>query len=95
MLISRVAPGYDAYAKPAPARKPAKERDGAEKDVVTTSPAAKEYQYVRQALANVPEIREDKVAAVKRRLESGTYAVPSSEVAERFAAYIAGGERLA
>jgi len=47
------------------------------------SQRAQEVQAAREALAEVPEIRQDRVAELKARIEAGTYQVDSHRVAER------------
>ncbi|HEX2999136.1 MAG TPA: flagellar biosynthesis anti-sigma factor FlgM [Armatimonadota bacterium] len=55
----------------------------AQEDAVTLSPRAKEVQKVKQYLAAQPDVREDKVAEIRARLESGEYQVSAQELAER------------
>ena len=52
-------------------------------DQVMLSQRAQEVQAAREALAEVPEIRQDRVAELKARIEAGTYQVDSHRVAER------------
>lgn len=53
------------------------------KDHVEISRAGKDYQVAKQAIANVEDIRLDKVNDIKRRMESGTYNVTGEEVANK------------
>lgn len=55
----------------------------ASRDEVALSDTAKDFQTVYKALANVPDVREDKVNTIKEQLESGTYNVKASEVVEK------------
>lgn len=53
------------------------------KDEVALSDTAKDFRTAYKALGNVSEVREDKVAALKAQMASGTYNVKASEVAEK------------
>lgn len=55
----------------------------ASRDEVALSDTAKDFQTVYKALANVPDVREDKVNIIKEQMASGTYNVKASEVAEK------------
>ena len=46
------------------------------------SRSGQDYQTVRNALSEVPDIREDKVRKIKEALSSGSYNVSSQEIAE-------------
>lgn len=54
-----------------------------EGDKVVLSPRAREVQEIRKMLAEIPEVREDLVAELKGRVESGTYKVDSAKIAAR------------
>ncbi|MGE5589019.1 MAG: flagellar biosynthesis anti-sigma factor FlgM [Bacillota bacterium] len=62
-------------AAPAPADKPA--------DAVELSPEARELAAVKQRLAEVPDVREQRVAELAAKVQSGTYRVPAQDVARR------------
>ena len=51
--------------------------------VVRLSEASKEAQRIKEAVTSQPEIREDKVASIREKLESGNYAVDYEGVAEK------------
>lgn len=53
-------------------------RDGYE-----ISSFGKAYQAARQAMNSVPDIREDKVAQIKEKIDNGTYEVSGEEFAEK------------
>ena len=55
-------------------------------DKVEISQFGKDYQIAKQAVASAPDIREDKVASVKSRIEAGEYDVSADELAEKLAA---------
>ena len=46
------------------------------------SQSGKDYQIAKNALSEIPDIREDKVKELKEALTSGTYNVSSQEIAE-------------
>lgn len=55
----------------------------AKRDVLSISEEAKDFQTVRKALKDVPDIREEKVRDVLRSLESGSYNVSGCDVANK------------
>ena len=52
-------------------------------DMLEISQSGKDYQIAKKAVANAPDIREDKVAAIKEALASGTYNVSAREIADK------------
>jgi len=58
-------------------------RPAAAGDSVSLSPQVRELQAAREALAGMPEIREEKVAAIRAQLEAGTYVVDGEKIAGR------------
>lgn len=53
------------------------------RDELTISSTGRDYQVARQALNNVPDIREDKVAAIKSRMADGSYQVSADSFAAK------------
>jgi negative regulator of flagellin synthesis FlgM len=53
------------------------------KDEFKISEQAKEFQIAMKALANVPDIREDKVREISARIESGEYKVEAKDISEK------------
>lgn len=51
--------------------------------VVNLSQASKEAQKIEEIVSSEPEIREDKVAALKKKIESGNYKIDHKAVAEK------------
>jgi len=49
--------------------------------IVNLSTASKEVQTAREIIASEPDVREDKVAELKKRMESGNYTVDNKAVA--------------
>lgn len=52
-------------------------------DTVEISSTAKTFQTARTAVANISDIREDKVAKLKAAIEEGTYAVSGKDIADK------------
>lgn len=52
-------------------------------DRVEISGEAKEYQQLNQAIALLPEVRSERVAALQQKVEAGTYLPQSEEIAEK------------
>jgi negative regulator of flagellin synthesis FlgM len=44
---------------------------------------AQELQNARKALEDIPDVREDKVARIKKQIENGTYEIDAEETAEK------------
>lgn len=53
------------------------------KDEVQISEAGKDFQIAKMALQEAPDVREDKIAAIKSSMEAGTYQVNSSDFADK------------
>ena len=53
------------------------------KDQVTISRAGQDYQIAKQAVSEASDIREDKVADVKSKIDSGTYEVSVDDFAAK------------
>lgn len=52
-------------------------------DQVEISRTGKDYQVAKQAVANVEDIRTDKINDIKNRIASGTYDISMDEVANK------------
>lgn len=55
-------------------------------DQVQISSIGKDIQTVKQAVANTPDVREDKIASVKTKIQNGTYEVSSDDFASKLMA---------
>ena len=53
----------------------------APRDQVHISSAGKDFQIAKQAVANASDIREDKVAELKNKVDSGSYQVDAGDFA--------------
>lgn len=54
-----------------------------QQDEISISTAAREMQEARKAVEDAPDVREDKVAAIKKQIQEGTYRVPAEAVVEK------------
>lgn len=61
----------------------AKSNKVAAKDTVEISKQAKELQVAKNAVKQSPDIRQEKVEAIKRQMATGTYDVSNKEVASK------------
>lgn len=53
------------------------------RDKLQISNAGKDLQVAKQALANIPDVRMDKVAAIKEQMANGTYEVSGEDFAQK------------
>lgn len=53
------------------------------RDQVQISQVGKDYQIAKQAVADASDVREDKVADLKAKIESGTYKVSAGDFASK------------
>lgn len=56
---------------------------GAARDEVQISSIGRDYQIAKQAVADASDIREDKVASLKERVNSGNYSVDANDFANK------------
>lgn len=59
---------------------------GKEEDKLEISQFGRDYQIAKTAVAAAPDVREDKVAEIKAKYESGRYEVSAKALAEKLAA---------
>jgi negative regulator of flagellin synthesis FlgM len=62
--------------------KPTQERTAAGVDVIHLSPQARLMQKAAQVVAETPEVRPEKVMALKDSVEQGTYEIDAKKVAD-------------
>ena len=55
----------------------------AQDTIVHLSQASKEAQQIKEIISSEPDIREEKVSALKEKIESGTYQVDHNGVADK------------
>lgn len=56
---------------------------GGRRDEVQISSFGRDYKVAKQALADVPDVREDRVAQIKARVDSGAYDVDINDFANK------------
>jgi len=88
MRINGVINAYDNYSVAKDVARREEHAAGskavkANDNLFTVSSEGKDYQAIRKIVANVPDIREDKVARIKAQMENGTYNVSSADVASK------------
>ena len=83
MRIGSYSQIQQLYGASKPAKKNASVQGADFKDKLQISDSGKDFQIAKQAVASAPDIREDKVAAIKHSLENGTYEVSGEEFAQR------------
>lgn len=57
--------------------------NGSSSDKFEISDTAKNYQLAKQAIKDAPDIREDKVAEIKAKMQAGNYTVTPSDFADK------------
>ena len=63
-------------------KKITKKSEATVKEQYTVSSKGQDYQAAKKALAAAPDIREEKVAALKEQIASGSYNVSAQEIAD-------------
>ena len=58
------------------------EKTGFKSDKVEISTAARDHQVAMKALKDVPEVRSEKVNAIKEQISSGSYKPNAEQIAE-------------
>ena len=53
------------------------------KDQLMLSATARDSQVAKQALANIPDVRKDKVAEIKEQIDNDTYEVSTDDFASK------------
>lgn len=76
--LQKVAQLYNSNAS-----RTEKKKVEAQKDKVHISQAGRDYQIAKKAVAQAPDVREELVAKIKGKVQSGTYEVPADAFAEK------------
>lgn len=88
MKISNIGSAYNIYnKKPAVSRK--KGSSGDVFDSFDVSLEAREFQVALKAASSAPDVREDRIAAIKKQIESGSYNVGAETVADKMMSWLA------
>lgn len=56
---------------------------GSFKDQLLLSATGKDAQIAKQAVANTPDVREEKIAALKEQIQNDTYEVDADDFADK------------
>ncbi|HHX28180.1 MAG: flagellar biosynthesis anti-sigma factor FlgM [Bacillota bacterium] len=88
MMISRAQIGqilkvYESQAAQRSSKVASARGASAAKDKVVLSASQDDQNRVREILKDIPDIRLEKVEALKKQIEAGTYKVEASEVADK------------
>jgi negative regulator of flagellin synthesis FlgM len=83
MRIGSTLRSYEIYNTPTRTQGTRVSRAEEKQDSVALSSHAKDYRTARRALDSIPDIREDKVNAVKTQIDNGTYNVSAKDVVEK------------
>lgn len=59
------------------------QQSAAKRDEVVLSPKAQEFAQLLQQAKAAPDVREDKVAELKAKLDSGNYSVDAKDIADK------------
>jgi negative regulator of flagellin synthesis FlgM len=82
MKIGNVSGSYGVYnSKPAISRK--KTTGSSSTDTYDVSNEGKDFQIVYKSVMQSQDIREDKINAISKQIEEGTYNVSSEELADK------------
>lgn len=71
------------YNSSKPARTKSVKKTGSFQDQLQISQTGRDYQIAKQAVANTSDIREDKVAELKTKVDSGNYEVDAGDFASK------------
>lgn len=72
-----------AYRKQEVSKEQMKAGKTSKNDELRLSDTAKDYQIAMNAIKNVPDIRQEKVEAIKAQIKSGTYVIDAGKIAEK------------
>lgn len=64
-------------------KKATKPTGGSFSDKLEISQKGKDYRVAKQIVAQAPDVREDRVKEIKKQIESGTYNISMTEVADK------------
>ncbi len=71
------------YKSSKPVRSSAAKKSAGFSDQLQISRAGRDFQIAKQAVANASDIREDKVAELKTKVDSGNYHVDAGDFAQK------------
>ncbi|MDR1704549.1 MAG: flagellar biosynthesis anti-sigma factor FlgM [Clostridiales bacterium] len=80
MNVNRISHVMEAYHAGARKPVPGARKTGTGRDEVSISREGRVFEIAKKAAQSVPEVREDRVAALAKKIESGNYSVPAASV---------------
>lgn len=83
MNINRLGRAMEIYTGNGYKKPLQKSGESKKRDELEISNLAKLHQIAISELKNIPDIREDKVAAIKERVDSGTYEVDVKSIVSK------------
>ena len=72
-------------------RKETVEKKTSRDDKIEISQVGKDMTVAKKAISEAPDLREDKVKAIKEQMEAGTYSVSSEAIADKLINSFFGG----
>ena len=90
MNISRVSGPQEVYLQPVQRAVKIPQKAGevaaATSDSLALSESARDFQAAKAAIAAAPDVRQDIVNGIMKKINAGTYGVSAADVAEKMAA---------
>jgi negative regulator of flagellin synthesis FlgM len=83
MRIGNTLRSYEIYNTPVKTQGARVSRAEEKQDSVALSSHAKDFRTAKRALDSIPDVREDKVNAVKAQIDNGTYNVSVKDVVDK------------
>lgn len=83
MKINGMGRVMEVYAANSYNKSVEKSQKSSKRDELQLSPGAKFHQVAMAELKSMPDVREDKVAAIKASVDSGSYNIDSRAIAEK------------
>ena len=85
MNVNQVSRSLEIYQSTIPSKPVSQIRKPVAKgnDTMILSEAARDFKTVLDALKNVPDVREDRVTALKDKISSDNYKVDAGEISNR------------
>ncbi len=88
-LLAKYASEVEQDKRPEGSDAPGRERPG---DSLELSEKARQLRRITEVVEQMPEVRREKVAEIKRKIRNGNYEVSSEEVAEKMIEELETGE---
>jgi len=85
MRVSNAYSTYKIYSNSGSQRpnKAGFSADTVNRDAFTLSGQAEDYQNIRSALSQIPDVRQDQVNSIQARIESGHYNISATAIADK------------